>query len=110
MIETLSGQDHVERLLAGPSPAWILKHSSICPTSAAALAEVESYLAAHPGEAAGLVVVQQDRSLSNWIATRFGRVHQSPQLFLVKAGAVAWSASHWSITAAAMASERARLG
>ena len=110
MIDTLSGQEHVERLLAGPAPAWILKHSSICPTSGAALSEVESYLAAHPGEAAGMVVVQTDRPLSNWIATRLGRVHQSPQLFLIKAGTVAWSASHWSITAAAMAAERARLG
>ena len=110
MIDTLSGQEHVERLLAGSSPAWLLKHSNICPTSAAALSEVESYLAAHPGEAAGMVVVQQDRPLSTWIATRLGRVHQSPQLFLLRSGTVAWSASHWSITAEAMAAERARLG
>ncbi len=109
MIDTFDGQDHVERLLAGRSPAWIFKHSSICPTSSAALSEVESYLEAHPGEIAGMVVVQSDRPLSNWIATRLGRVHQSPQLFLVAGGAVAWSASHWSITAVAMAAERARL-
>ena len=110
MIATLSGQEHVERLLAGPAPAWILKHSNTCPTSGAAFSEVEAYLQAHPGEAAGMVVVQEDRPLSNWIATRLGRVHQSPQLFLVHAGKIAWSASHWSITAAAMAAERARLG
>lgn len=110
MIATLTGQDHVERLLAGPEPVWILKHSSTCPISGAAFAEVEAYLAAHPGDQAGMVVVQEDRPLSNWIASRLGRVHQSPQLFLVRAGVVAWSASHWSITAAAMAAERARLG
>ena len=110
MIVTCTGQDHVERLVAGPAPAWILKHSCTCPTSAAALAEVEAYLATHPEEQAGMVVVQEDRPLSNWIASRLGRVHQSPQLFLVRAGVVAWSASHWSITAAAMAAERARLG
>jgi len=110
MIATLSGQDHVERLLAGAEPAWLLKHSATCPTSAAARDEVEAYLAAHPGEEAGMVVVQHDRPLSNWIASRLGRVHQSPQLFLVRGGSVVWAASHWSITAAAMAAERARLG
>ena len=109
MIAEFTGQAPVEQLITGAAPAWILKHSATCPTSAAALAEVEAYLAAHPGEAAGLVVVQRDRPLSNWIATRLGRVHQSPQLFLVHAGTVAWSASHWSITAAAMAEHRAGL-
>ncbi len=110
MIDILKGQEQTEQLIAGPTPAWILKHSAICPTSAAALAEVEAHLAAHPSELAGMVVVQQDRPLSNWIATRLGRVHQSPQLFLVRDGAVQWSASHWSITATAMAAERARHG
>lgn len=110
MIPTLDGQAHVERLLAGPGPAWILKHSSTCPISGAALDEVESYLATHPDEAAGMVVVQEDRPLSNWIAQRLGRVHQSPQLFLVAHGVIAWSASHWSINAKAMAAERGKLG
>jgi bacillithiol system protein YtxJ len=110
MIQTFSGQEHVEQLLGGSVPAWILKHSNTCPTSAAALDEVEAYLTAHPGEPAGMVVVQTDRPLSNWIATRLARVHQSPQLFLVHRGQVVWAVSHWSITAAAMATERARLG
>lgn len=110
MIARLAGQEHVERLLSGPGPAWILKHSATCPISGEALGEVEAYLAAHPGEEAGMVVVQEDRPLSNWIAQRLGRVHQSPQLFLVAGGAVAWSASHWSITAAAMEAARGPRG
>jgi bacillithiol system protein YtxJ len=109
-ISILDGQEHVERLLAGPAPAWILKHSSTCPTSSAALDEVEAYLATHPDEIVGMVVVQEDRPLSNWIAQRLGRVHQSPQLFLLAGGAIAWSASHWSINATAMATERGKLG
>lgn len=109
MLREFTGQDQVEALITGTAPGWILKHSATCPTSAAALAEVEAHLAAYPGEAAGMVVVQRDRPLSNWISSRLGRVHQSPQLFLVHAGAVAWSASHWSITAAAMAEHRAGL-
>lgn len=108
-ITEFAGQEDVERLLSGTAPAWILKHSATCPTSAAALAEVTDYLTAHAGEAAGMVVVQRDRGLSNWIATRLGRVHQSPQLFLVRSGTVVWATSHWSITAAAMAEHRASL-
>lgn len=109
MIPAFADQAEVDRLIGGDRPAWILKHSATCPTSAAALAEVEAYLAAHPHDPAGMVVVQDDRPLSNWIAARLNRVHQSPQLFLVHRGAVAWAVSHWSITAQAMAEQRGRL-
>lgn len=106
MIPRLDGQDGVERLLAGAGPAWVFKHSSTCGISAAAYDEVEAYRAAHPDEPLAMVVVQSDRPLSNWIAQRLGRVHQSPQLFLLRDGKVAWAASHWLITAAAMEAAR----
>jgi bacillithiol system protein YtxJ len=109
-MDRLRDREHAEALITGAAPAWILKHSAICPTSHAAHAEVEQYLAAHPGEAAAVVVVQEDRPLSNWLSERLGRVHQSPQLFLLHGGRVAWATSHWSITASAMAAERAKLG
>lgn len=108
MIDELSGQVDVESLINSVTPSWIFKHSSTCEISAAALTEIESYAAAHPQERIGLVVVQRNRPLSNWIATRLGRVHQSPQLFLVGNGALSWSVSHWSITAHAMATQRAK--
>jgi thioredoxin 1 len=110
MITRLADQADVERRLAAGTPAWIFKHSATCSISAAARSEVEAYLAAHPGETVGEVVVQNDRPLSNWIATRLARVHQSPQLFLVAGGAVVWAASHWSITAAAMEQQRGAIG
>ena len=101
MLPTLTAAD-VDRLLAAPGPAWIFKHSNACPISSAAHDEVAQWCARHPGAAGGMVVVQVDRPLSTLIAQRLGRVHQSPQLFLLRSGTVAWSASHWSITAAAM--------
>jgi len=110
MISQLRDGAHLEQLLASPNPVWIFKHSNTCPISTAAHEEVSAYLSAHAAEVAAMVVVQSDRPLSNLIAQRLARVHQSPQLFLMAAGAIAWSASHWSITATAMASERARLG
>ncbi len=97
IIPTLTGEDHAETLITGPTPAWILKHSSTCPISHAALEQVEAYLVAHPSSA-GMLVVQTQRPLSNWLATRLKYAHQSPQLFLVQDGRVRWQASHWSIT------------
>jgi bacillithiol system protein YtxJ len=106
-MRDLSDEAAAEALIASPAPAWILKHSATCGISASAYDEVQSYLAAHPDEALGLVVVQRRRPLSNWLAQRLGRVHQSPQLFLVQGGKVLWSASHWGITAEAMGQARA---
>jgi bacillithiol system protein YtxJ len=102
MLTPLTSEAGAEALITSSEPAWLLKHSTACSISHAALAEVEAFIAAHPGPA-GLLVVQQSRPLSLWVANRLGRVHQSPQLFLIQDGAVRWSASHWSITAAAMA-------
>ena len=100
---TLTSQDQAqaEALIAGTAPAWILKHSSTCSISAAAHDEVAAFLARKPMPAA-VVVVQEARPLSNWLATRLGYTHQSPQLFLVRGGKVLWQASHWGITAVAM--------
>ncbi len=107
MPQILVDQAGVEALLALPRPAWLLKHSNACPTSFAALEAFNAHLAAHPDEPAGLLVIQEQRPLSNWVATRFGRVHQSPQLFLLSNGKVAWMATHWGITAAAMSTAMA---
>jgi bacillithiol system protein YtxJ len=101
-MKTLTTQVQAEALLASPA-VWIFKHSNTCPVSAEAEAQVATYLAAHPEHVAGMVVVQEARPVSNWLAGRLGYVHQSPQLFLVRDGKVAWQASHWGITAQAMA-------
>ena len=107
-IAELTTEAQAEALVTAAAPAWILKHSVTCSISSAALDEVESYLATSPTPA-GMVVVQTHRPLSNWLSTRLNRVHQSPQLFLVQGGQVKWAASHWSITAAAMAKAEAAL-
>ena len=109
MITEAQSQGDIDALFFAEKPSWVFKHSATCPISAAAQDEIETYLSTHPAESAAMVVVQHDRPLSNWISTRFGRVHQSPQLFLVANGAVLWSTSHWSITAAAMDAQRAKL-
>jgi bacillithiol system protein YtxJ len=102
MLIPLTSEAGAEALITSREPAWLYKHSTACSISHSALAQVEAFLAGHPGPA-GMVVVQDSRPLSLWVAKRLERVHQSPQLFLLQDGAVRWSASHWSITAAAMA-------
>lgn len=98
----LTTDAEVDTLLADPGPVWIFKHSNACGVSHAANEEVEAFLAAHPGQRIGRVVVQTHRAVSHAIAERLKRVHQSPQLFLLRDGQVRWASSHWGITAAAM--------
>ena len=101
-MHTITTQAEAEALIAHTEPVWIFKHSNTCPVSSAAEEEVAAFLATRP-MTHGMVVVQQSRPLSNWLATQLAYVHQSPQLFLLRNGKVVWQASHWGITQAAMA-------
>ena len=94
--------DQLAALLAQPGPVWLFKHSDTCSISQEAYAQVAAYAAAQPQQPIAVVTVQTHRPLSNWISTRFAITHQSPQLFLVRAGAVVWTTSHWQITREAM--------
>ncbi len=102
MLTSITTNDQVDALLGSPGPTWLLKHSNTCPISHAAHEAVETYLARHSDQTVGVVVVQANRPVSNWVSTKLGFTHQSPQLFLLMGGKVAWQASHWSITADAM--------
>lgn len=98
----LESQDDVEALLARPEPVWLFKHSSACGVSFAANEVIETFLATHPHETVGRVVIQSHRPLSTWIAGRLQRTHQSPQLFRLQGGEITWATSHWGITQADM--------
>jgi bacillithiol system protein YtxJ len=89
-----------------PGFTWLLKHSRICPDSAAAHAEVAAYERTHPKEAVGLIVVQDARAASDLAEKAFGIRHESPQLFFLRDGKVVWHASHGDITQAAMEIQR----
>jgi len=98
----LTSTEQTETFLGDAEPRWVFKHSNTCPVSSAALDEVTAFLSTH-NMPLGMVVVQEARPVSNWLATRLAYVHQSPQLFLIRNGKVTWHASHWGITATAMA-------
>lgn len=79
-------------------PLVIFKHSLTCPISAAAYDQMTR----HDGEIA-LVEVQNARGLSSAIENRLGVPHESPQVIVLRKGQVFWNASHFKITAEAVA-------
>lgn len=79
-------------------PVVIFKHSLTCPISSAAYDEMAEFA----GEVA-LVEVQRARELSAEIENRLGVDHQSPQVIVLRNGQVVWNASHFKITADAVA-------
>lgn len=85
------------------SPVLIFKHSSSCGVSAMAYRKMNEY----EGEI-NLVVVQDDRDVSNAIEQKTGIRHQSPQAIILKEGRAVYNASHYSINAAEIRSEMSK--
>ena len=78
-------------------PVILFKHSATCGISARAHREMTKL-----EKPVALVTVQNARALSNEIASRFALPHETPQVLIVRAGKLAWSASHFRITADAV--------
>jgi bacillithiol system protein YtxJ len=93
----------LERSRAGP--ALLFKHSTACPTSADARAEIERFLEGRRGKRpfAAAVRVIEERPVSQSAASRLGVRHESPQLLLLRDGAAVGHLSHDEITAEAVA-------
>jgi len=96
VTETKSLDDLTNR--SKDRPIVIFKHSLTCPISASAYDEMTEF----DGEVA-LVEVQRSRELSAEIENRLGVAHESPQVIVLRNGQVAWNASHFKITANAVA-------
>ena len=91
-------------------PVVIFKHSSTCGTSMMAHEEIQAFVEGAPWAEVFVVSVHAGRALSNEIAARFRVRHESPQALVLKDGGVAWHASHFRVTATAVAAalERAK--
>ena len=96
ITETVSFEELTDR--SKDRPIVIFKHSLTCPISSAAYDRMEAF----DGEVA-LVEVQRARPLSAEIENRLGVAHESPQVIVLSNGQVVWSASHFGITAEAVA-------
>ena len=99
----------LEAALAGSTerPILIFKHSITCGTSEVAREEIEdlSLEIVREGWPVDLFVVrvQAARAVSNEIEARMRVRHESPQVLLISNGQVIWRASHFRVTATAMA-------
>lgn len=76
----------------------IFKHSLTCPISAGAYEQMAEFEGA-----VVLIEVQRARELSTEIENRLGVAHESPQVIVLLQRQVVWNASHFEITAAAVA-------
>jgi bacillithiol system protein YtxJ len=88
---------------SGEVPVVIFKHSTRCSISRMALKNFEREYNIEEGSAKPYFLdLLEHRDISNAIASRFGVMHQSPQLILIKQGTAVYDTSHSDIDAAAL--------
>jgi bacillithiol system protein YtxJ len=104
MVTELRQREDLEQLLekSRNDPVLIFKHSTQCSVSDAAYGEFRQFLSHSPDITAAVVLVIENKSLSDRIAAQFGIRHESPQAIVVEDGRAIWNASHWAITEAAL--------
>jgi bacillithiol system protein YtxJ len=105
-LEELNSILQLDRALDESSerPVLLFKHSLSCPISTRAFNELRSHLSkADPRVSYKLITVQTARVVSDEAASRLKLEHQTPQAILVRNGRERWNASHYAITASALA-------
>jgi bacillithiol system protein YtxJ len=83
-------------------PVILFKHSLTCGTSGMAAEEVRAFADTAPDVPIYQLAVQRQRDVSALIERRFGIRHETPQVIVLRHGAVAWHGSHFRVTAAAL--------
>jgi bacillithiol system protein YtxJ len=101
VMKEIKNDSDVDGMLGEPE-AILLKHGATCSISANARREMEEFTANHPDLLIGGLEVTGNHALSEKVADQLGVPHQSPQLFLLRDGKVAWQAEHYEITAKAL--------
>ncbi len=97
-ITTLEQLANIDELSAS-QPILIFKHSTTCSISAMALNRIESNwkdefeLKAKPY----ILDLLANRSISNEIASRYGVIHESPQVLIIENGKSVYDESHSGI-------------
>lgn len=74
-------------------PVVLLKHSSTCGISA----DIMHQMGSVDGEI-NIIVIQENRELSNSVAERINHRHQSPQAFVIRDGKAIYHATHYAIS------------
>lgn len=90
--------EEFENCLNSTKNTFVFKHSTRCSFSASIFQKVDAF-SKETGTQINLVLVIEDRLLSNKIEETTGTRHESPQMFIVKDGSVVDSVSHTRIDA-----------
>ncbi len=83
-------------------PVVLFKHSTRCSVSSTVWDRLRRGEAALAGADCYFLDLIAHRDVSNAIASRYGVVHESPQLIVVRNGQAVWNESHFGITAQAV--------
>jgi bacillithiol system protein YtxJ len=105
-LTQISDLDMLEAAIAESleRPVLLFKHSRTCGISCEAMDELQAHVAESGSKASYKVItVQSHRRLSDSAAERFGIRHETPQAILLRGGRPVWNASHFRITAEALA-------
>lgn len=100
-LETISQLDEIVAL-SQEQAVVIFKHSTRCSISRMALKQFENEFDFSDLVQPFYLDLIAFREVSNEIAARFGVVHQSPQLILIKEGKAVYDVSHSDIDAVAL--------
>ncbi|RTY73132.1 bacillithiol system redox-active protein YtxJ [Flavobacterium sp. LS1R10] len=85
--------------ISNEKPVAIFKHSTRCSISRMALKQFENEFNSSDKVTPYFLDLITHRDISNEIVNRFGVIHQSPQLILIKDGKAIYNVSHSDIDA-----------
>lgn len=96
-IPRVASPEALENLLTADFVVFF-KHSPSCGVSWGAHREVKRFAAANPDVPIHMVLVREDYAMSQRLAAVTGVPHASPQILMLRGGAVAAHTSHEGIT------------
>ena len=103
-LESEEGLDALSKQSAD-KPQVIFKHSTRCITSSMAKNRMDNSKQLLDNADVYLLNVIEHRSVSDLVARRFGVVHESPQVLVIKNGKAVYNESHVGIQPSVVASE-----
>ncbi len=100
-MQQIKSKEQIDNLInnSDTSPVIFFKHSLTCPISARAYDKVSEALKQEvlSGNFVYMLIVQDQRDLSDYVVDKTGIMHESPQLIFIKNKQVVYHASHAEI-------------
>jgi len=100
-LESISQLDDIASI-SNEKAVLIFKHSTRCSVSRMVLKQFENEFKLEESITPYFLDLLEHRDVSNEITSRFEVQHQSPQLLVIQAGKVVYSASHENIDAGSL--------